>query len=118
MWKKESLKKFNNKCYVTGLKNNLEIHHTKPFYVLRDEAFNELNLPIYEILGEYSHEERKRINLKLKEKHNDFVGIPLTKEIHDLFHRVYGRKDTTMEDLMEFKQRFLSGEFNIVTSAL
>lgn len=117
-WKQEALRKSGNKCFVTGCNDELEIHHTKPFYVLRDEAFAELKLPMRETIGEYSQEEKEEIKLKFIEKHADFVGIPLNKEIHILFHQLYGTINTTMDDLKEFKERYLSGEFNKLSSII
>jgi hypothetical protein len=110
-WKLISLEKFNFRCAITNEWNtDLHIHHPKPFYKVRDEIFEELGMPIYQTVGEYTQEQLNIIVEKLKEKHNEFIGIPLRKHIHELFHSLYGY-DTTYEDFCQFRERYISGEF-------
>lgn len=47
-----------------------------------------------------------------KEKRYDLNnGITLSKEIHDLFHHLYGNRKNTKEQFLEFKNRYDSGEW-------
>lgn len=37
-------------------------------------------------------------------------AIVLTKEIHDEFHKIYGKKNNTLEQFLEFKERYVNTE--------
>jgi hypothetical protein len=114
-WKKESFKKYGKKCAITNSEDGIiHIHHIKHFNVIRDEVLNKYDIPLYHTINEYDPEMLDFIIEKLKEKHEEMMGIPIRKEIHILFHKIYGKENTTIEDLKEFKQRFLAGEFNDV----
>lgn len=111
-WKKESLKNYDYRCAITRENHpDLKIHHSEPFHVIRDEVLKGLNFSKKSKRGDYTEEELKLILAKLYERHDEVVGVPLRKHIHELFHKVYGY-ETTMEDLYEFKARYLAGEFD------
>lgn len=111
-WKFETLKAYEFKCAVTGEKaQDLQVHHLTPFYIIRDEALRELNLPVYERIGDYSEEELGSLVDLIKRKHDEELGVPLRYSIHRLFHSEYGNT-TTAEDFEEFKTRYHNGEFN------
>ncbi|OBG93881.1 hypothetical protein A9X05_09070 [Mycobacterium sp. E3298] len=65
-------------------------------------------------VGDYSKDELYRLENLFVRKHTLDTGVPLLKEIHDLFHKTYGRFNNTPEQFYEFKERYLSGEFSIV----
>lgn len=111
-WKFESLKAHDFKCAVTGEKaQDLQVHHLTPFYIIRDEALRELNLPVYERIGDYSVEELDSLVDLIKRKHDEELGVPLRYRIHRLFHSEYGNT-TNAKDFEEFKTRYHNGEFN------
>jgi hypothetical protein len=48
----------------------------------------------------------------LEQKHDEIAGIPLRNQVHILFHKIYGRKNNTLEQFLEFKRSWEKGEFN------
>jgi len=113
-WKLDSLKKYNYKCALTNTNDkDLEIHHAKEnFSDIVYETLNKLNLPIYENMMQYSDDELKNINKLFIELHNQYgLGIPLKKNIHKLFHTIYGLTNNTEEQFVEFKNKFFNGDF-------
>ena len=79
---KEVLKRDNYTCQLTGqYGGKLEVHHLNNYL-------------------EYK-EERTDIN----------NGITLSKEIHRLYHKIYGNRHNTKEQFEEFKQKYINKEF-------
>jgi hypothetical protein len=112
-WKKESMKICDYKCVITG-KRFQDIHHLYSANLIIKEAVKELNLELKETIGEYSDEELINLSNKVIELHKKYpLGICLIKEIHELFHQIYGYGDTTPEQFYEFKQKIESGEIVI-----
>ena len=115
LWKIESLKATNYKCSITGLGGKLEIHHIHSFSDILQETMLSLDLQIKINISEYTLEELKLIEdtcLKLHYKYG--LGTPLLKDIHILFHYIYGQDgSTTIQEFEEFRNRYNSGEFNL-----
>jgi hypothetical protein len=114
-WKLDSLKNYDYKCALTKTNDgDLEIHHSKEnFSDIVYETLNKLNLPIYENMLQYSEDELNNINKTFIELHNQYgLGIPLKKDLHKLFHTIYGLTNNTEEQFEEFKQRYFDGEFD------
>jgi len=114
-WKNASFKVYNYKCAFTNTNNgDLQIHHSNEnFSDIIVETLNILNLPIYKDMLLYSDEERININNTFLELNYRYgLGIPLTKQLHKLFHVLYGLTNNTQEQFEEFKQRYINGEFN------
>jgi hypothetical protein len=112
-WKFNTLKKDNFRCVLTGSKKELEIHHLVGFSIIFDEVIKESNLPIYDHYTKYTESELEYLTKLFLEKHNNYgLGVCLRKDVHKLFHSIYGIKNNTPDQFEEFKRRFLNGEFN------
>lgn len=97
-WKNNSLKNCNYRCVLTGSKN-FEIHHLYSINMITKETFEEL-----EKLGklktdnieDYSKEELDYILQLFLYIHNKYpLGVCIRKDIHDLFHKIYGSGGNT-----------------------
>lgn len=105
-WKIDSFKAYNNTCCITGKKSkeNL-IHHKYGFHKIVKETMEILNLPIYQEISEYTKEELKLIEDKCLELHYEYgLGVCICKDIHNQFHKIYGRKNNTPEQWNEFEK--------------
>jgi hypothetical protein len=108
-WKTDSFKKYNYKCFVTGKKGNLQIHHITPFHKIRDKCISKLGLDLNKNVGDYSEEELDLLVNEFTNEHKKELGIPLLKAIHDEFHCIYGKGDNvTFENLIEFKNNYIN----------
>lgn len=108
-WRRNILKNYDYKCDITGVNHSdIQIHHFTPFYIIRDQVLNELNLPVHEDLNHYKQEELEQMILLLQQKHNALIGIPIRFGLHMLFHSQY--RLASYADYLEFKERYLNGE--------
>jgi len=118
-WKIDSLAFNNYKCNLTGRKDNLIIHHVYSFSNIVFETLNELKIDIYDSINKYTEEQLKLIVNKCLELHYKYgFGVCLTKNIHDLFHKLYRKGSNTPEQFEEFTQRYYKGEFNNLLFAI
>jgi len=102
----------NYKCVITGKKFNA-IHHLYSFNKILKETLEELVLPIHKEINDYTSKEMNLIKDIIIKKHNEYpLGVCLCKEIHNLYHKIYGKVDNTPEQFEEFKIRYNNGEFN------
>ena len=81
-WMKNVFERDNYTCVLTGIrgKGELSAHHLNGWNWCKEERYDVLN------------------------------GITIRKEIHDLFHNIYGSGDNTKEQFEEFKKRYLNNE--------
>lgn len=116
-WKMESLKLYNYKCAITSATKNLQIHHLYGFNKILEETLKKFNLDIDASIGDLPDSQLEIIKNSFIELHNRYgLGIPLSKDIHHLFHKIYDYGDNTPEQFEEFKLRYRMGEFNEIIS--
>jgi hypothetical protein len=108
-WRIKSFKKYNFKCTITNQTKNLQVHHLYSFNKIVVETLIELGLDLYDHYGKYTKDELKTLSDKCLELHDKYgLGVPLTKDIHNEFHNIYGY-DNTPEQFNDFiKNKVLS----------
>lgn len=113
-WKIESLNRHKYKCVITGKedKNNI-IHHLYSFNKILQETLEILDFPFHEKVWKYRKFELNLIVAQCQSLHYKYGwGICISKEIHELFHKMYGKYNNTPEQFEKFTLRYKSGEFN------
>lgn len=111
-WRIEQLHKHKYTCFITGQKGgDLHVHHIRPFHEIRDHALAELGIDVAGKIADHTEETMTILRNRIAELHEGEKGFPIKPEFHKLFHKLYGFK-TTEVDLLEFKKRYQSGEFN------
>lgn len=111
-WKKKSMLNCNYKCVITGNRFN-DIHHLYSFKNILLESLKNLNLPYYVYYNKYTNDQLLEILKECDLLHNKYgLGVCLHREVHSLFHKLYGRHNNTSEQFEEFKIRYKFGEFD------
>lgn len=103
-WKDESLSAHNYKCFITGERKDLIVHHIVPFNKIRDYALNQLDIDNKSI-EDFTDEEIKIAEGIILDFHKLSIGVPLSNKVHEEFHREYGNY-ATIEDLLEYKYNY------------
>lgn len=108
-WRLDSYKKYNYKCDITGenLRSNI-IHHHHNYCDILQETLSCLNMDVRSNISDYTEQELELIKSKCLELHYKYgLGICLTKELHKEFHKIYGQKNNTIDQYIEFKNNKL-----------
>ena len=114
LWKKKSLEYYNNVSIISGEKENLEIHHCNiSFLDILNKTLDLCNIELKEYYGEYTQEELEQIVDTLIKLHFESgYGVPLTNQEHILFHKMYGHKNNTNIQFVEFVIDFYKKEYD------
>lgn len=105
-WKIEVMKKYNNTCYLTNSKRDCVIHHLQGFNTIIKDSCDELNLPLYNKIKDYSIEDWEKLKEKVLSKHLVENGILLQRKVHNKFHSLYGKGNNTKEQFNEFIRKY------------
>lgn len=104
-WKLQSMKACGYKCIITGQRFD-EIHHLYNFHKIFKITMDNLGY-ISNDVGDYSLEELQQILVAFCVEQAKYpLGVCLTKNIHQRFHKIYGNKDNTIEQWTEFYNQY------------
>ena len=112
-WFEDCKQKANYTCQLTGqVGGQLHTHHLKAFSTIVIEAHNLHNIQIKPLVKDYTDEELKLLEEYVGSWHKDNSNaVVLSEDVHKLFHSLYGKGENTPEQYIEFKERYLAGEF-------
>jgi hypothetical protein len=106
-WKLKSLKSNGYKCVITGMKSHeMEIHHVEALNQIINNILFDLDIPVKEDYGDYTHNEMMRIKQSITEYHKHNLGVPLLPEVHKLYHHLFGYEDNNVEQFNLFIKNF------------
>lgn len=108
-WKKSSMMACNYKCIFTGNKN-FQIHHLYSVSSILDDIIRKNDFKIYDNFSDYSSEELENILIAFKDKQDEYpLGVCVSKNIHVLFHSLYGQYNNIPEQWYQFEKDFKNG---------
>lgn len=119
-WKNESMKKCDYKCILTGSKN-YDIHHLYGFNTIAKETLNVLdkeNKLYSKDINAYTKDELDYILSVFNNIHNKYpLGVCVDKNIHNLFHEIYGQGGNTEYQWNAFVNNYKNNKYNIYIAA-
>jgi hypothetical protein len=111
-WKKQSMEDCDYKCVFTGSKD-FQIHHLYNVSSILNDIFETYNIERKDDLTEYSNEELDNIvELFIIEQNKYPLGVCISKDIHVLFHSLYGQYRNTPEQWYQFEKDYRSGLYD------
>lgn len=114
-WKDDSMERCNYQCVLTGSKD-FEVHHLYSINMITKETFEQLDIEgklKTDNIESYSKEELDYILKIFLEKHNEYpLGVCLRKDIHNLFHKIYGSGGNTEIQWKKFINDYNNHKFD------
>lgn len=115
-WKTDSIKACNYKCILTGSKD-FAVHHLYGFNIILKEVYQELDQRLLlksNNLDDYTKEELDLFLQIFHEIHDKYpLGVCIRKDLHDLFHRIYGAGGNTESQWNLFYEDYKNGVYNL-----
>lgn len=109
-WKKAAKKAADYTCYISGRKDQLEVHHANAsFSEIFQEAHKILGLTYHNDTKDYAPEDLKALTDKVLELHNKAIAVVLHKDVHKSLHQKYGT-NVSMNQIEEFKTNYRKGD--------
>ena len=113
-WKKDSMKNCNFKCVLSGKRFD-DIHHIYSFNKIVSEVIELLNIDVSKSMSDFSKKELKTILHTFRNIQSNYpLGVCLTKEIHTLFHNLYGYGNTTEIQWNEFVANYKNNKYKTI----
>lgn len=110
-WKSKSMEACQWKCVLTGSKD-FEIHHLYGVSNILSDIISKYNIQEKQI-EDYSQEELNYItNLFIREQNKYPLGVCIRKDIHVLFHKLYGQYYNTPEQWYQFESDYKNGAYD------
>lgn len=104
-WKEKSMERCNYKCVVSG-RDFDHIHHLYSFATICQEALSEMNVDLTQPFTVYQDKMEKIIEGFIA-VHNSYpLGVCLSKEIHNEFHKRYGNRNNTPQQWENFIESY------------
>lgn len=111
-WKLDSIAACNDQCILSGSKN-YAIHHLYNFQNILNEYIKKYNIRIFNDINDYPIDELEYITQTFNVFHNQFpLGVCVDKELHKLFHHLYGKTFNTPDQWDEFTINYKKGKYN------
>lgn len=110
-WKKAAKQAADNTCYVSGLKQDLEVHHANAsFSEIFNEALHNLDLEYHPNTEDYTQEELDALTNEVLALHEKAIAVVLHKDVHKQLHQKYGTH-VDMEQINNFKAEYNGGKW-------
>jgi hypothetical protein len=108
-WIRQSYLNSNSKCIISGETDGkkLVVHHLYSLINIIEESLNELNLKWKETVNKYTTEDLALIEKKVNDIHCRYpLGVVIEKSLHYEFHSIYGNRDNTPEQFMDYLEKY------------
>ena len=111
-WKNASMNDCDYKCIFTGSKE-FQIHHLYGVSNILNDIINKYNFNVYDNFSDYKEEELHKILDAFVVEQNKYpLGVCISKDIHVLFHSLYGQYYNTPEQWYQFEKDFRIGVYD------
>lgn len=108
-WKKKSMESSGYRCVLTGEEFD-DIHHKYGFNLMLNETFKIIDIDDRESIDDYTNDELKLILDTFKSVQNKYpLGVCVSREVHKLFHKIYGYGNNTPDQWDKFEQDYKNG---------
>ena len=109
-WKNNFLNTHEHKCDITGNSNiELDLHHIVNFSTLLAQASKDTGIPLIYYPHEFSNYgyDVDILVKRLLELQEEASAVLIEKKLHQKFHKIYGYKNNSLEQYLEFKNIIL-----------
>lgn len=117
-WREDSEKDCDYKCVLSG-NSDYEIHHLIDFNDIIKEALTNLKLDISSHGNEYTADEFVSIKDEVLSLHDKYpLGVCISKDLHIVFHQIFGKDNNNIEEFNIFTNMYKKGELNKMIDSL